>query len=315
MKRVLYYITAFICLFSIVDFCYARNMLELDEPIISFSKIKKYSLQGFTTVNNYLFMVLEGYDNTKSIIKVYDLRTYEEIISYDFACLGHANDVTYNKNNNTIYVIHADGSNVIYSFDGSTFKYIDRFNTPLPIRSITYIEDTNEYAVRTISVGFEYDSNFNLISKFPFVLGMNFGFDTGRQGWTYYNNHIYYTNWSWIRYGGDGSNDIYIYDLDGNKVDSLYTDTTIGEIEDIAFYNNKMILGFNGYDGNYKFYMLDVPEIEKEIINTSDEKITEAEDVVEVSTVESSNTIWLFLIFFSSLTICLCIILKIKKSK
>ena len=46
-------------------------------------------------------MILEGYDDTKSIIKVYDLRTNNEIISYDFPSLGHANDVTYNKNNNT----------------------------------------------------------------------------------------------------------------------------------------------------------------------------------------------------------------------
>lgn len=308
MKKVLYYITTFIFMFFIVGFCYAEKTLELNNPIISFKKIKHYSLQGFTTVNDYLFIILEGYDDTKSIIKVYDLRTNNEIISYDFPSLGHANDVTYNKNNNTIYVIHADGSNIIYKFDGSTFKYIERFESPLPIRSITYIEDTNEYAVRTVSVGFKYDSNFNLINKFPFVMGMNFGFDIGRQGWAYYKNHIYYTNWSWIKYGGDGSNSIYIYDYEGHRKDALYTDTTIGEIEDIAFYNNKMILGFNGYDGNYKFYMLDVPKVE-EIVSVEDV------EVVNVVTVESSNTIWLFLVFFSFITICFCIILKIKKSK
>ena len=98
----------------------------------------------------------------------------------------------------------------------------EQFESPLPIRSITYIEDTNEYAVRTVSVGFKYDSNFNLINKFPFVMGMNFGFDIGRQGWAYYKNHIYYTNWSWIKYGGDGSNSIYIYDYEGHRKDALY---------------------------------------------------------------------------------------------
>ena len=33
-----------------------------------------------------------------------------------------------------------------------------------------------------------------------------------------YNDFIYYCNWSWIRMGGDGSNTILIYDLDGKFV-------------------------------------------------------------------------------------------------
>lgn len=309
MKKSLCYIITFLFLFFIVDFCYAKKIIELNDPIISFEKIKKYSLQGFTTVNDKLFMILEGFDDTKSIIKVYDLNTFKEILSYDFESLGHANDVTYNKNDNTIYVLHADGDDTIYKFDGNTFKYIDKINVGLPVRSITYIEDADEYAVRTVATGFKYDKDFNLISKIPFIAGMNIGFNMGRQGWAYYNGYIYYTNWSWIRYGGDGSNVIYIFDYDGNRIDSLYTDTTIGEIEDVSFYNNKMLLGCNGYDSKYNFYMIDVPKIEENIENTSDEI-----ENVDVVVVESSNTIWIFLGFFSFLTICFCIFIKIKKA-
>ena len=43
---------------------YAEKTLVLDNPVISFRNINKYGLQGFTTVDNYLFMILEGYDDT-----------------------------------------------------------------------------------------------------------------------------------------------------------------------------------------------------------------------------------------------------------
>ena len=68
--------------------------------------------------------------------------------------------------------------------------YEDQFEIGLPIRSITYVEDDDIYAVRTVSVGFKYDSKFNLISKVPFVIGLNFSADLGRQGWAYYNKYI-----------------------------------------------------------------------------------------------------------------------------
>ena len=91
---------------------------------------------------------------------------------------------------------------------------------------------------------------------------MNFSSEVGRQGWSYYNGLIYYANWSWVRLGGDGSNVIYVYDLDGSKLNSIYTETDIGELEDVSFYNDKMILGFNGYDNNVKFYITDIPKTE-----------------------------------------------------
>lgn len=54
---------------------------------------------------------------------------------------------------------------------------------------------------------------------------------------------------------------IFVYSMDGENIETYYTEKNIGEIEDIAFFNNKMILGFNGYDDKIKFYMIDVPEI------------------------------------------------------
>lgn len=305
MKKV-FFKTLLILLFFTINTVYAEKTLVLDNPVISFKKIDNYVLQGFTTVDNYLFMILEGYDDTKAIIKVYDLDTFKEVKSYEYGSLGHSNDVTYNRKNNKIYVIASSGSDVVYTFNGDSFLYEDQFEIGLPIRSITYVDEDDIYAVRTVSVGFKYDSKFNLISKVPFVIGLNFSADLGRQGWAYYNKYIYYANWSWVRLGGDGANIIYVYDLSGRRKDTLYTENNIGELEDVAFYNNKMVLGFNGYDKNIKFYMIDIPDTEDKILdNTKNE--------VNVDKVDSCNYIWIFLLFFSILSIGFIFIISKRK--
>lgn len=305
MKKV-FFKTLLILLFFTINTVYAEKTLVLDNPVISFKKIDNYVLQGFTTVDNYLFMILEGYDDTKAIIKVYDLDTFKEVKSYEYGSLGHSNDVTYNRKNNKIYVIASSGSDVVYTFNGDSFLYEDQFEIGLPIRSITYVEDDDIYAVRTVSVGFKYDSKFNLISKVPFVIGLNFSADLGRQGWAYYNKYIYYANWSWVRLGGDGANIIYVYDLSGRRKDTLYTENNIGELEDVAFYNNKMILGFNGYDKNIKFYMIDIPDTEDKILD-------DTKNEVNVDKVDSFNCIWIFLLFFSILSIGFIFIISKRK--
>ena len=301
MKKVLHFLWGIILMFTIVNICYADKTLELNEPIIEFKRDKKYKLQGFTATDKYLFMIMVGYEDSKSIINVYDLNTYKEIKSIQGNSLGHANDITYNKKNNKIYVLSSSGNNEIYTFNSNTFDYEGSFNIELPARSITYIEDEDIYAIRTISVGYKLNKNFSLISKIPFIVGMNFNIDLGRQGWAYYNKHIYYANWSWVRYGGDGANIIYVYDLDGKVQDVFYTDSTIGELEDIAFYKNKMVLGFNGYDGTIKFYKINIPYIDNKDI------------VVDTNKQDYNMVLWIFLGIFSILSIIVIIYIIIKK--
>ena len=281
MKNFFYYIIFFVSFFIFNTNVYAEDTLILDNPVIQFNQIKEYGLQGYSVVKDKLFMVLEGYDDTKSIIKVYDLNTYKEILSYDYGSLGHANDVTYNIKNNKIYIIASSGSDKVFIFNGDTFQYEDSFNIGLPIRSITYIDKYDRYAVRTIASGFLYNNEFKLVNKFPFIIGMNFSSEVGRQGWSYYNDIIYYASWSWVNHGGDGSNVLFRYNLDGHKLSNIYTTDDIGELEGIDFYNNKMILGFNGYDKTIKFYISDIPviteDIQEEII-IEDVEIIEKED-------------------------------------
>lgn len=276
MKNILIYISIFISCLFFNNVVYADEQIILNNPVIEFDKIPNFGLQGYAVVKDKLFMVLEGYDDTKSIIKVYDLNSYKELLSYDYGRLGHANDVTYNNNNNKLYVIAGGGSDEVFIFNGDTFKYEETISIGLPVRSITYINDYDRYAVRMVSTGYVYENDFTLTSKFPFVIGMNLGSEVGRQGWTYYNGLIYYANWSWKSKGGNGTNAIFVYNLSGNKYSSIYTDDSIGEIEGVDFYNNKMILGFNGYDKKIKFYVTDIPKVEKlveEEVKTEEPKI------------------------------------------
>lgn len=251
--------------------------LDLTNELVSFEKIDNFNLQGFTVVDDYLFMVLVEKEDVSSIIKVYDIENKNFIKSYSYSTLGHANDVTYNSKNQKIYVLRGGGSNLVDVFDKNNFSYLETIRSDLPIRSITYNKDNNLFYVRTVASGFIFNEDLKLNNKFPFVIGMNFNRDIGRQGWEYYNGFIYYTNWSWIRLGGDGINIIYLYDLKGNMRDTLYTSKNIGEIEGISFYKNKMILGFNGYDNKIKFFINDIPNVP----NLEDEK-TKSEDVEDI---------------------------------
>lgn len=301
MKKMFMFIYVILNCFLFTNVIMADEHITLDKPIIEFKKIKNYTLQGYSVVNDKLFVVLEGYDDTKSIVKVYDLNTYKELVNYKYGSLGHANDVTYNKNTNKIYILAGSGSNIVYTFNADTFEYENQFKVNLPIRSITYLEDYDMYAVRTVTTGFLYNNKFELNNKLPFVVGMNFSTEVGRQGWSYYKGLIYYANWSWVRLGGDGSNVIYVYNIKGNKLNSIYTDKDIGELENVGFYNDKMILGFNGYDNKIKFYITDVP---KTNIEETTEEVKQESKIVKKKNYEAY-------IILGSITLLIVIILII----
>lgn len=300
-KYIIFFFSIFLLLLNIT---YAYE-IDLNNEIISFDKIENFNLQGFTTTDKYLFLVLVERDDKSSIIMIYNLDDYKLVKTIFYSSLGHANDVTYNRKTNKIYVLRGNGSSLVDVFNGESFQYEETIDVKLPIRSITYVDTKDEYYVRTVATGFRLDNKFKLASKIPFVIGMNFNNDIGRQGWQYYNGYIYYANWSWVRLGGDGSNIIYIYNLEGKEMDYLHTSRDIGEIEGISFYKDKMILGFNGYDNKVKFYIRDIPPVlekeKKEKINNDKEEIK-----------NYNILIYIVLIF---LVVSLCLIVKKKMCK
>jgi hypothetical protein len=234
--------------------------IEVTNKIISIPEINGFYLQGFTTVDDKIVAIFITDDETECIVKIFDINTKREIYNKSQKGVGHANDITYNSKTNNIYVVHGGGTDIVHVFD-KDMNYIEDIKVGLPIRSLTYDYDRDIYLARTVASGFIYNNDLTLKSKIPFITAMNFSRDIARQGWEYHNNYLFYTNWSWIRLGGDGSNIIRVYDLDGNRIDVFVTKDNIGELESIAFYDNKMILGFNSYNDTIDFYLEDIPEI------------------------------------------------------
>ena len=280
MKKILLIMISFF----ISSFVYATD-ISLDNMVITFPDVSGYGMQGFTTVKDKLFISFVDDNETRSLIRIYDLNNYTLLKEMEGPRVGHANDVTYNSKTNEVLVVHADGTNIVSIFDGDTFEFKKQITIPLPIRSMTYIDDEDGYAVRTIANGFILKNNYTLRYKIPFIIGMDFSFDVGRQGWSYYKGFIYYSTWSWIRYGGDGTNTIFVYDVNGHLRDRLHIKEGIGELENVSFYNNKMILGLNGYEGKAKFYVEDIPVVPNLVIDE--------EPVKEITPEKNSNIFYI----------------------
>ena len=266
MKKVL---LLFFSLF-IFSSVYASEV-KIEEEIIKINNIDNYGMQGFTVVKDKLFIVFIEDDEHSSIIKIYDLKEHKFTKQIKHQSLGHANDVTYNSKRNEIVVLHGNGTSLVSIFDGDTYEFKGVVSLSLPIRSIAYVDDYDIYAVRTITLAYKLDHRFKQMSRLPFIASLEFKLDVARQGWTYYKGFLYYSTWSWIRLGGDGSNTIFVFDIDGNYRNEIKTDNSIGELEDVSFYNEQMILGFNAYDDCIKFYVADIPEVPDLVIEETKE--------------------------------------------
>ena len=220
----------FILFFLLTNIVLADQNIEVNNKVISFNNIENYNLQSFTVVDDKIIIILVNYDNNAGIIKEYSLKNYKEIRSINIDSVGHANGITYNKNKKQLYILHADGDDTIYIYDSNTLEYIDKVKVNLPIRSIAYVEEEDNYLVRTYITGYKLDNNFKLVSKIPFISNLVSNYDVARQDWTYYKGKLYYANWSWKRLGGDGANIIYVYNIKGKLLDTLFTKDNLGEL-------------------------------------------------------------------------------------
>ena len=276
------YLFCLSCLFIFfINPTLAESNLELTNKIISIKKIEDFNLQSFTTVNNNLFIVLIGHNDTESLIKVYNLDDLKEIKSYRFHSLGHANGTTYDSKENKIYVLNSNGSTIIHIFNGSTFEYLDSFNIDLPARSIAYNEDNNTFLIRTFINGYQLTNDLKLTNKTPFITGLNANSYIAHQDWTYYQDYLYYCNWSWPSHGGDGTNYISVYNLQGQLIANLTLSANLGEIESVAFYNNQMISGFNAPNNYINFYLQDIPQLSNTYSNKQDTPLKQSPKVTK----------------------------------
>lgn len=258
--------------------------ITLTNEIIHFNKYKDFDLQGFTVTDKYIVAVLISDDENESIIKLFDKKTFMEVNSIYGGSLGHANDVAYNTNNNLIYVID-NGNKDVHLFDANTLEYIKTIESDIELRSLTYINDKGYFLARNITTGYILDDNLKLLKEKPFIWGLNISSKVARQGWAYWQDKLYYATWSWIRMGGDGTNTIYVYDLNGKKENELVIYKDAGELEDVAFLDDNILLGFNGYDNYVAFYLEKIEPGEKKTIL----EINEEDEILETGKKNNYN--------------------------
>lgn len=245
------------------------NLVEIDaEELKVFKKdgtsgIPEFSgiTQGAVITDKYLIVSIWTNDSEASTLHIFDKDTLELVntniletngTNYN---LGHINDFGYDKKTGYIYAYTYKKENNMpiaarFKLDSTaTITNLEYVEFPI---AFSGIEFTDDYIVLLLKkVMYIYDYDFNLIRTFNAPTNLT------TQGIAHYKGYIYYlcyeagvtTDYQTI-YNVDEkkSNLIYVYDLNGNLIKTLYIPrtTVYGEIEGSGFLEDgTMILTYN----------------------------------------------------------------------
>lgn len=267
-KKFIYYIILilFICsAFSVNALTKSElTVLGLDS-ITTIEKPDGYtSVQGGTTTDKYiitLFINENENSDGKCAIMALNKKNYKKvrleknpIIEYNF---GHANDATFNSNTNELVILSGKKLNFLDTTDDK-FTLTRTVELEKYYHGVGYDEENNQYVLaRTIDKGTLFEvrnENFEIIRTFKLQTNLT------KQSLTVYQGNIYYVCYEAGRINKyqsvyDGllkrkENLIYVYDLEGNKkniyyIPYSYKEIIFGEIENISFNENKMLIQFN----------------------------------------------------------------------
>ncbi len=249
--------------------CLALTKSELTvlnlNPIATVEKPEGYtSVQGGTTTDKYvitLFINQNENSDGKCAIMALNKKNYKKvrllknpIREYNF---GHANDATYNSLTNELVILSGKKLNFLDLTDDK-FTLTRTVNLEKYYHAVGYDEENDQYVLaRGIDGGtfFEIRNNeFEIIRTF--ILKTNLT----KQSLTVYKGNIYYVCYEAGRltkyqsvYDGllkRKENLIYVYNLKGEKqtiyyIPYSYKEVIFGEIENISFNHDKMLIQFN----------------------------------------------------------------------
>lgn len=270
MKKIILNIILFIFVFFILNINVSAltksemTILKLNK-ITSIYKPDNYTaVQGGATTDKYIITLFinETDDKVKNTaILVLDKNTYQKvklvnnpITDYNF---NHANDATYNSKDNELLVL---AGRKVYFLDlnNDSFALKKTLDLNFYYHGIGYDEVNNQFvfsrSVNNTTVFEIRNEEFKILNTF--VLKTNLT----RQSLTVHDGNIYYVCYEAGRitkyqtvYDGllkRKENVIYVYDLKGKKktiyyIPYSYREVIFGEIENISFNNDKMLIQFN----------------------------------------------------------------------
>lgn len=197
--------------------------------------------QGACTDGKYAYFAVNN--NGKTTILKYNASTWNLKKKSATLSIGHANDMTYNKDTDKIIVAnHAPDYKTLTFLDPDTLKITGTKKIKYKIYSIAYNDKKNQYVV-----GLAGTYNFAILnSKFKLVKKVK-GYNSGylRQGIDCDNKYIYCAQSS------TKDNLIVVYNWAGKKVDTITVDKNM-EIENIFHINNAFFITLHYY-GNYVY--------------------------------------------------------------
>ena len=212
-----------------------KNHIEKDADFGTYA-----TAQGSCTDGKYAYFAI---NNGNTTLLKYDVNTWELKSKRSDVNLDHANDMTYNPNENVILVANnTPNFNIISIVDPDTLKVIGHQKIKYKIYSISYSPKYDRYVVG-ISGTYNFailDSNFKKIEVFK-------GYKSGytRQGSDCDDNYLYFVQ------SGGGGNLLVIYDWSGRLVDTVGIDKAL-EIENIFHVKNSIFITFHHY-GNFVY--------------------------------------------------------------
>lgn len=204
--------------------------LERDADIYTYSAV-----QGACTDGRYAYFAI---DNGSTTLLKYDIKNWYLVKKATHTTLGHANDMTFNKNTGQIIVSNnSPDFDTITFLDPETLKITTSKKISHNIYSISYNPYNDRYVVG-ISGGFDFailNSNFETISTHK---GYNSSFI--RQGNDCDRNYIYFAQ------SGNAENIIVVYNWSGELVD-IVNISLPHEIENIFHTKDTMYVSLFQY--------------------------------------------------------------------
>lgn len=237
--------------------------------------------QGIVITDKYILLSQHTADNETSVIHVLDKKTLVRknvilidplVYGYTF---GHIGNMAYDNDTGYVYVLTNKKVNAVPQLakfrvnNNGEIVDLSLLDSPQNSSLITYDGDHKQFIFQNSNKIWIYDNNFNLKKSFDAPSNLT------RQGITYWKGHIYYACFEGgipskyqtiFNYNEKGSNLIYMYDLDGNLIKTLYISNKSikGEIEGVAFQDNgEMIINYNAV--GIKIYKSSFPIQVKEL--------------------------------------------------
>lgn len=289
MKKIILLSLIFITFlfFNRVDALERSELTNLDlTKVMSYSIDSGYRyVEGGTVTDKYIVLLEINNESNNTLMKIIDKDTYKtEKVITDY-CFSHANDMTYNKDDNKIVIVSGLGEKRIYVLNASTFKLEKTIITPRVYSSIGYDDIGKNYILRSGKTAYITDRYFNEIDSFKMSKE-----NLTPQGLEVHDGKIYYvcyeagasTNYQ-AKYTGvlkPNENVIVVYDLKTKKKVKVYYIPQVTkegvypqEIEGISFIGNIPIMWANSNGGISIFKPVINETASKIVLNVSEKYI------------------------------------------